>query len=177
MSRTKVICISGQKRSGKDTVAELLISKIKKAKRVALADPMKYIVGDMLGLTYDELEVLKNDESKPHRLYLQNLGQKVKEFFGEDCWTKYSRKVIKHLPRGSTAIISDVRFPFETKHGDLTINVIRPSIGKGTDTHASENSMVDFVFDIELQNDGTIKDLEKQVDKLIADLYASGWLT
>ena len=164
------------KRSGKDTVAGMLIERITGAKRVALADPMKAIIMDMMGLTYQELEDLKNDDSKPHRGYLQRLGQKAKEFFGESCWRDYSRHVIACLPKNSTAIISDVRFPFETSRGDLTINVVRRSIGKNTDTHVSENGMKGFEFDITIYNDSTLKELGVQVDNLVAKLYTSRWL-
>ena len=173
---SNVISISGAKRSGKDTVTEMLVARIGGAKRVALADPIKAILMDMMGLTYEELEDLKNDENKPHRKYLQNLGQKAKEFFGESCWRDYSRHVIASLPKNSVAVISDVRFPFETQRGDLTINVVRRSLGKNTDTHASENGMKGFEFDITIYNNGTLEELETQVDNLITKLYTSRWL-
>ena len=172
-----VISISGQKRAGKDMVTKILLKKIKGSYRVALADPMKYILADMLGLTYEELDKLKNDDSKPHRKYLQNLGQKCKEYFGKECWADYSRHVIANLPKDSTAIISDVRFPFETRDTDITINVVRTSLGKTTDSHPSENSMGDITFDFTIYNDGTLEDLDKEVEALVGKLRETGILT
>lgn len=175
--KNNVISISGRKRAGKDTVADMIIKRVKRAQRVALADPMKYIVANMLKITLEELEVLKNDESNPHRWFLQSLGQDAKLYFGEDCWAEYARHVIANLPKGATAIITDIRFPFERRGGDLTINVVNDRLGVNTDSHQSENGMEGAEYDITIYNNGTLKELEAKVKKIVDSLYKTEWLT
>lgn len=171
--KDNVILIAGLKRSGKDTVADMLLNKINGSRKLAYAAPMKDIIADMLGITTEKLEVLKNDESNPHRGYLQRFGQKAKEYFGENCWGDYVEHIISNLPKGSTTIISDFRMPVEAIKGALTINVLRKGIAD-TDLHVSETALRDFVFDVTVYNDGTLQELDDQLSKLVSHLKAIG---
>ena len=170
-----VICIGGKKRAGKDTVADI-ICKITKAKKVSLAGPMKDIIADMLHISVPALEELKNNPDKPHRGYLQRLGQKAKEYFGETCWTDYTRRVIENIPGDTIAIISDFRYPIETQEGDITINVVNSKLPEDIDTHSSENSLNKFAFTYTIYNEGSLKDLEYSVRGLVAKLISEGKL-
>ena len=177
MYKDNVIIIGGRKRVGKDTVATLLVKYIGKAKCISLASPMKEILADTLGISVEEVERLKNNESNPHRGYLQRFGQKAKEYFGEECWIEYNRHVIANLPKGTTAIIPDFRYPNETKAGDITINVVNPKLPGVTDNHSSENSMNNFEFDYTIINNGTLEDLENTVENLVLSWRAEARLS
>ena len=172
--KDKVIIIAGRKRAGKDTVANLFIKHLDKAVKVPLATPMKELVADMLHISMEDLEDLKNNEQNPHRGYLQRFGQKAKEYFGEDCWINYNRHLIANLPKGTTAIISDFRFPKESKEGDITINVINDRLPENLDSHSSENSMGNCMFDYTIYNNGTIREVEEEVVRVVNSLKADG---
>lgn len=58
-----VILIGGAKRSGKDTFASMMREKMSNVYVVHFADPMKQLVEALFGLSRDELEDLKEDES------------------------------------------------------------------------------------------------------------------
>ena len=176
MVKDNVILIAGDKRVGKDTVADMLLAKINKSNRVAYADPMKDMVANMLGITVEELEKLKNDETKPHRGYLQRFGQRAKRYFGENCWGDYAEFIIANSPKGSVSVISDFRMPIEYVEGALTIKILDRR-KQNKDTHISENALGDFEFDITIYNEGSLEDLEKEVDSLVKRLYKSEWLT
>lgn len=172
----RVILVAGARRHGKNTIADMLATKIKKSRRLAYAEPMKDILADTLGVSVEELEDLKNSESLPHRGYLQRFGQKAKELFGSAVWVNIIKHKIANLPKGTTTIISDFRMPIEALDGALTIKVINAKV-KDTDEHISERALDSFEFDVIIVNDGTLKDLETKVDNLLTDLSTSGWLT
>lgn len=176
MVKDNVILIAGAKRSGKDTVADMLAKKIKGSYRLSYAEPMKDIVYEMLGLTFDEGEALKNSDSNPHRGYLQRFGQKAKQYFGANCWGEIVEHTIANLPKGSTTIISDFRVPVEHIKGSLTIKIVNPKI-KDIDVHISERALDNFEFDVLIYNSGTLKELEAKVDTLIKDLHKTEWIT
>jgi len=52
----KLIVISGKQYSGKDTVAKLLLDKLKTFKRIGIGDAIKLMFGKQNGLTYEEID-------------------------------------------------------------------------------------------------------------------------
>lgn len=64
----KVIMISGKKRSGKDTVANIISQFLEESEILHIAAPMKRIVSKSFGLTLDELEELKNNPDKHYMI-------------------------------------------------------------------------------------------------------------
>lgn len=165
MDNTKVVMIAGKARSGKDTVANMLAEKLDNTHRLALAAPMKDIVADMLDIRVEELEELKNNPDTPHRGYLQRFGQKAKEYFGNNCWVDYLQHVVNNLPNSSVVIVSDFRYPNEELPNSITVNVTNNRVTT-KDSHSSENALNGMVFNITIVNNGTLSDLDKEVEKL-----------
>jgi len=168
-----VILISGYKRSGKDTVADMIADKVKNPYRLSYAAAMKDILADTLGLTLEELEDKKNDSNYQHRSYLQRFGQKAKEYFGENCWGDIVGRTIQHLPDDSVIIISDFRMPIEAIEGAITVRVTNDRV-KNNDKHISETALDNFEFDYLIQNNGTLGQLEDNVEDLLGRLRVEG---
>jgi len=63
MSRQNIIAIMGKLHSGKDTAGQMLIDMGGGA-RVAFADKLKQICGEMFGLTYDQMNTEEGKETK-----------------------------------------------------------------------------------------------------------------
>jgi hypothetical protein len=61
-SKPTIIALSGWKRSGKDTAAAYLIEKYG-AERVAFADPLKTLVGELFGLYRSDMELADRKEN------------------------------------------------------------------------------------------------------------------
>ncbi len=175
METRKVILIAGDKRAGKDTVADMIINKLNNAYKLSYAEPMKVILAETLGITLDQLEIRKNNELYSHRGYLQRFGQVCKRYFGENCWVEIVEHTIENLPNNSVVVLSDLRLPNEVLDGAITVKVVNPRI-KNKDTHISENALKDYNFDITIVNDGTLEQLEDKVKDMLGRLRASGRL-
>jgi hypothetical protein len=74
-------------------------------------------------------------------------------------------------------IISDMRFPNEMEavkeRGGMTVRVVRPNNPYPSSNHASETSLDDAEFDIEIINDGSLEDLYikvKSIEPLIRSI-------
>lgn len=171
----KVILIHGFKRSGKDTIADLIVDIVKekglKAEKVALADALKEILCDTLEITKEELDAIKEqnielkyayDENEvkkvmPGRGLLKNFGQSMKKFLGETIWSD----IILHrifLSDADYFIVPDVRFyeeEFEYLKNRLTRDfkdVITIKVKGGHQDKGFEKEFPDNEFDIVLDN-------------------------
>ena len=167
---SKIILIGGAKSAGKDTFASSLAKYLGRNSTVELmsfASPMKQILSTTLGITLEELDDLKNDESTPYRGYLQRLGNEaMKPVFGDDVWEVLASKAIAKSS-ADFIIFSDFRFAVELIKGATTIKVSRFLESK--DTHASETALKDFKFDITISNDTDLNTLDLQA-KYIAEV-------
>lgn len=167
-----ITLIAGQKRSGKDTVAQMLGNPVYR-----FAEPMKEILSTTLGVTRTELEVWKDCEewvTLPNgrivtvRALLQRLGSDaMKPVFGNSVWADL---LASQLPTDARVSIPDFRFPeeYEAVRGlgceVRTILVTRQ--GLPDDCHVSENSLGCFPFDHVIENNGTLAELERKVQGL-----------
>lgn len=176
----KLVGICGKAGSGKDTIGDYLIKKYD-FKKIALADPIKRLVKDIFVLddytVYDRVareKKLKNWPNWTVRKLLQFIGTELfrdkidDEIWVKSLWYKIKKDTKHHY------VISDLRFPNElnflraqAKKKFLCIKVVRPGYdGKvGLVGHASE--AFDLKGDIEIINDGTIKDLYNKIDKFV----------
>ncbi len=176
----KLVGICGKAGSGKDTIGDYLI-KTYGFKKIALADPIKRLVKDVFALddhtVYDRVareKPLKNWPNWTVRKLLQFIGTELfRENIDDAIWVKSLWYKIKNDSKNRYAI-SDLRFPnelnFFKKHAKkdfLCIKVVRPGYtgNVGLKGHASE--AYDLKGDIEIINDGSIKDLYNKVDKLV----------
>ena len=154
----KFILLGHRKRQGKDTFANMLKEHLGDAKILSFAYPMKKILSTMKGLSMDEFENLKNSDAQT-RLEIQRFGQVMKEWFGEDVW-KTLVEVKAFDCKEKYIIVSDFRFPNEYIDNATTIKIVRDMEPSGDD-HISETALVDYTFDLNIYNTGSLEDLNK----------------
>jgi len=182
-----IIMLGYKKRSGKDTFASLLFDELKdyKVQVLSFATPMKEILVNSLELSLEELEDLKNTESYLQQWYLddsfasisyrellQNFGQEMKRYFGDNVWVDLLKQQIK--PDTQVVIISDFRYFIEFKGLDETysnIYTIRINgIDKNIDNHSSEIELDNFIFDKVIENDFVLQNFKKKAKEVANEL-------
>ena len=173
-----IIGLSGFARSGKDTVADILVENHGFVK-MSFADPMRDALlrlnpliqlrnGPSLPLaqalrvyTWDELKSVSTDI----RGLLQRMGSEVgREMFGENLWVDYA---IAHLPENTDVVFSDVRYKNEAK-AILALKgrvwrIEREGIGAANE-HASENDLNNFPFELTIDNNFPVEQLALTID-------------
>lgn len=160
-----IIGISGKKRSGKDTVADILLGAHANSIKYSFSNPLKCEVARACGVTVEYIEEHKDN----FRLILQGWGTDYRrKLFGEDYWIKKMDQAIEQFSGRSLVIIPDVRFMNEYDwvklHDGIMVRVERPGLPTG-DGHVSETELDNIPnWDIVIRNDGTIKDLIDQVN-------------
>ncbi len=186
-----IIAITGRKRSGKDTIADYLISK-HNFSRYGFADPIREISKVIFGWTEDW--IVNNKETIDpywgisYRQFAQDvgteymqygLGSRFPEFLktnGRSVWVKRFLKIYEDEKVKSNWVLSDCRFPHETipirKHGGIVIRVIRPDKEDTSDLHASEIEQENIIPDYTLINNAGIKDLERAVFEITIKEYS-----
>lgn len=119
----KVIALSGFKRSGKDTTAEILKSiyeeKGRSVEIVAFADAIYEMLSDECGLSPEELKSMERTdlvsfegEECSIRFALNSIGEVVKKNMGYDFWLNIVKKKYKES-KADYFIVTDVRFKKE----------------------------------------------------------------
>lgn len=170
-----IILISGKKRSGKNYTAEilqnLLIRKGISCETFSFAEPLKDIVAKTFLITPSELEEYKNNPNRykillkdndsntsreltDFRQVLNDLGTPImKSYFGDNIWVNLTENKIKKS-QSKVIILSDFRFPVERlQMKDIKVSTIRVNRdGLEHSDLVSENSLNDFVFDYEIDN-------------------------
>jgi hypothetical protein len=180
----KLVGLSGYARSGKDTVAEILVEQCG-YQRVAFADKLRQalyelnpVVGHenemygLLGLVYlqdiiDEYgwDGVKSTRYGPEvRRLLQRLGTEAgRNVLGNNIWVDAA---LNDLDDQGRYVFTDCRFVNEataiTELGGQVWRVNRPGVGPAND-HISEIGLDDWNFDFTVSNDGTIQQLSDRV--------------
>lgn len=173
--KTKIICVSGKARHGKDITAEFintaLINKGYKTLIIHYADLLKYICK-----TYFNWNGKKDDTG---RTLLQRVGTEVIRTQEPDYWVNELLKVLSFFPgEWDYVIIPDCRFPNEIigpgkLYPSYSVRVIRDDPNFKTpltleqQNHVSETALDNFYFDTIIHNSGTIEDLRKTVIELV----------
>ncbi len=163
----KIILIGHKKRQGKDTVAQMMAQRHGNAKILRFADPLKYIAADMLGVSVQTLEQMKN-ESEIFRKVLQRLGNgAMKDIYGKDVWKELLLKKAKDLENKGIGllIVPDFRFPNEYIEGALTVKVV--GLTRADDDDISETALDGWNFDYIIRNGASLADLQMQVDNVL----------
>lgn len=171
-----IIGICGPARAGKDTIASVLVDKFGYQKD-SFAAPLRTFVANILGITLEQLEVVKDfpsDALGGHtpRFAMQTLGTEWgRKMLAEDLW-------INFLIRRSTGlrmVVPDIRFQNEAeaivKAGGAIIKVIRPGVEIVESTHVSERGIPDKFVDHFVLNDKAEQDLKNQVVDLMYCFY------
>ena len=178
------IGICGKKRSGKDVIADYLVSNYGFEKQ-KIAENLKNAVKLLFSFTDQQLE----DDTKDivdirwgisPRKAMQFIGTDIMQFeiqkiipdIGRNFWIN---SFLQKLNNNNKIVISDIRFKHEyeaikqaCRAGDkfLMIKVERKGLTL-EDTHASEIEFEDIPIDITIQNDGTLEDLTNQISRLV----------
>jgi dephospho-CoA kinase len=168
------IFVAGFARSGKDTVANILVEEFKnngvKAEKFAFADSLKDEICDCLGITREQLDIFKNENKEGRRL-LQSYGQTKKYFNGNYYWIN---KLLNRVVEADCeyVIISDFRFLYESNFisdFDLVadfVKVVRDSVQ--VDDHISETGLNNVAFPNTVNNNnGSLEELKEQVNRLV----------
>lgn len=166
-----ILGITGNKQSGKDTIANFIkrwYSKPGQVAHVNFADPLKDEVCKGLGIKRDELEKNK----KHYRLILQGWGTDYRrELCGQDYWTKqWLLKANAMPPETDILVVSDIRFLNEAavikNSGGVIWRITRPTT-ESKDLHPSEVEMEQIKPDYAFFNDGTLLDLSKKTKVIL----------
>jgi dephospho-CoA kinase len=173
-----IIGLTGFARSGKDSVAKVLIENYKFT-RVAFADPIRDLLfelnpllenGHRLSSTVEEYgwEVAK---AKPEvRRLMQTLGVSARKIIDEDLWVI---KALRTMDDDKNYVVTDIRFENELAvlklSGAQIWRVKRSGVG-AINNHVSEAQMSTFEVDQTFINDGTLADLEATVKSFMVDL-------
>lgn len=189
MKSKKCIAILGRSRSGKDSCADYLCSKLG-CNKYALAAPLKELVCNLFQISIQDLDKFKNEhwsidaydilstnyyESDYRRLdttfrsILQRAGDSIKDFFGISVFLS---KVHEKIKDEDLVVISDVRLKEEqawlmSHRESIFIKVERPTPFTKDSLHRTETEADSLSWDYLIVNDGTLEDLYKQLDLII----------
>jgi len=174
-----LIGVTGKARSGKDTVAKMLIEDLELMK-YSFADPMKEAARVMFGLTDEHVngdlkETVIPELGVSPRHILQTLGTDwVRDMIR--LWVVLAQRrldAIRELGPASFCnglIVPDVRFEDEAMfihdNGGILIHVVRDGAPK-VEAHRSENGIEFQEGDILIDNNGSLEDLHLTVSSLI----------
>lgn len=162
---SKLIGISGKKKSGKDTVADIFAITYEDVVKYHFAQQLKVEVSRACGVSIDYI----NEHKDNFRLILQGWGTNFRrDLYGINYWLEKMDIAIDHLSNHKIIIIPDVRFKneydFILKRGGTIIRVERATGLE--DTHISETSLDDQVFDVRIDNNGTLAELVNKVKQI-----------
>lgn len=167
---TKVVCISGQARAGKDTFAEMVKQNLeevwnRKVLTIHNADLLKHMCKTLFNWDGNK------DESGRH--ILQYVGTDVVRKQRPDFWVSFIIDVLNLFPdHWDYVLIPDTRFPNEIselkKAGfDVThIHITRNTENDLTDeqrNHPSETAMCNVVPDLTIENNSDLAALHRCV--------------
>jgi hypothetical protein len=171
-----IIGLSGYARSGKDTVANILVEK-HGYKRIAFADPIRKLLYEMdplvpqvykdsiINYRLQDLvdsygwDKVKVDYPEVRRL-LQELGVGARKLFGDTFWIN---EALFDVAPQDKVVVSDVRFENEAKWiQDFKGQIWRiKRVGNvAVNEHVSESQLDGYPVDQIFVNNGTIEDLE-----------------
>ena len=172
-----LIGITGLKGSGKTTVSQIL--QAKGFHRMRFAGVLKDMLAT-LGLSNAEIDGECKEkpsdflDGKTPRYAMQTLGTEWgRELISPNLWVNSLRKKIhseKILYPWRNIVIDDARFPNEISMiksfaEGRTWRVVRP--GLSPEDHPSERDIPNLEVDSELDNSGTLEDLQRNVLKIL----------
>lgn len=181
-----IIGLSGLKGAGKDAAGAYLVQHHAFI-RESFAEPMKASAAGCFGIDPALWETLKNDPqafvSITHvdgqvysdmtvREFLQRYGteahREIPEF-GQNVWTDMMYDKLN----AQRVVITDSRFENECRMlkaaGGTIVVIERDAVVEG-DGHASEAGLPDELVDVRIPNNGTLDDLYRRLDILVAHL-------
>ncbi len=169
------VAFSGLMRSGKDTSAAYLMNTHGGGVNLKFADPlyeMETAIYQIAGLEIPE-------EKERRRYLLQILGTDWgRNTVSQNIWVDIMERRVKSYLDSTNVFCTDMRFPNEIdvlkNLGFTLVNIQRPdeariAAGASHQTHASETALNGFTgYDFVIQNDGSLEDLYKKLDAVVA---------
>lgn len=174
MKRYPVVGIAGKARTGKDTIAALLLELGTASYRYAFADPIRAMLqaGLRIDMDADDWQVRKERTVAwlgvtPRRL-MQTLGTEWgRQLINPDIWVNEAQ--LQWMERGPGMAISDVRFDNEAdwirRIGGKIVHVRRHAAPLA-EAHSSEDGITVAPADILLDNSGTVAELRARLIEL-----------
>lgn len=177
MKTLPIIGLLGRARSGKDTVASIILSNYTDYRLVRLAQPMKEAASCLFGFTHDQLETDAKEQVDPRygvtpRSVMVWLTRTTTEQMGKDFF--FYRAMVLHADK-PFKVIPDVRFSWDAEKiremGGIIVKLERPA----SSVHHSFEDMVDEVVpDYLIRNDRDILSLEAQVHRIMSKISETG---
>lgn len=179
-----IIGLSGYARSGKDTIAEILIMNYG-FRRLAFADNIRKAIkvldpildnGKRVNEMVSEVGWEKAKAQTEMRRLLQVFGTEVgREMFGEDFWVEQVFNEIINDYTYENFVITDVRYPNEADfirdRGGEIWRITRSDIN-AINSHSSEHAMDNYDFDRFISNDSDIANLSTLIFGIMRDNHA-----
>lgn len=189
-----ILGLSGIKGSGKDTVADYIISNYEGYVKVSFASILKDIVsllfdwdrnmleGDTLKSrefreTQDDWWSMKLNKKWTPRIALQSIGTDIfREHLHVEIWLMVIEKKIRnYISEGKNVLITDIRFlnefnfVKETLGGKVCLISRSPKCEKSGLEHVSECGIFEFEtkVDFVLINNETIDKLKEEIDEMM----------
>lgn len=196
MTYPPIIGLSGKARSGKDTVAEMLVTKHGYT-RVGMADQMKVVVGLLFGwnkrhLYGDLKETVDEFWGMSPRQVMQRFGtDAMRANFGENFWCRAMERQITERANWEgkirPTVIPDIRFPNEAdmvhKLGGQVWRLERLDGRPAINEHVSETALDHFErFDAEIHAPTGVSNLQTLAEILLGGLKSGihtnrvGWM-
>jgi len=182
---TRLICLCGYRRAGKDYVADKFV-KLFDHRKIAIATKLKESLQILFNFSDDQLHGMKKDEVDPK---WHITPRRVMEYFGTEMMQHQIQHILPHihnsfwiqscLPdiakslQNSNVVISDLRFEHEIEYlkksfpNVIIIRISNPHVSLSSN-HISETSCDTFKNDFVITNDPT-KD-EMFLDEQIASI-------
>lgn len=172
----KIIGLTGYARSGKDTIANILVEEHGYI-RIGFADAIRdfllklnpilmdgHRLGEYVGLYGWEVAKAQDEV----RRLLQETGMAARQIFGEDFWVE---QVLQKIGPTDNVVIPDVRFKNEAHiitllSGQLW-RVNRPGV-KPVNSHISESDLDDYAVAHVIDNSKSVLDLKSVVDGILS---------
>lgn len=187
-----LIGLVGQAGSGKDTVADMLVTHWLRARqpsaRLSFALPIRYMLFQFLeaaGVLYPALQMTERDLKEAeipglgvsYRHLAQTLGTEWgQQCVGRDVWIKLlERQLCKQMDHGTVRfVVTDTRFGTEADwiraQGGVIWRIDRPGLAPVRE-HATELGMEQIRSDRVILNDGSLEDLQRTVGLELARLH------
>lgn len=171
-----IIGVSGKKRSGKDTFYEILKDKleIKKykyvtVKKYAFADEVKKYAIDFFNVPENEIKLERN------RFILQGIGELFRSKVNQNYWVNNLFESIyksREKNPNEMSVITDVRHLNEVElildqPYSLLVRIKNINTDKDDDKHRSEMELNDYPFDSYIENNGSLDDYRRSIEKWI----------
>lgn len=182
----QIVGLHGVARSGKDTVANVLVAK-EGYKRLAFADALRDVLYALnpLVLPQARLKTIVDsvgwDEAKTMypevRELLQRMGTEAgRDILGKNIWVDVVMRQIREQP-DQKFVITDVRFRNEVEalfaYGPdaFLVRIVRPGVNP-VNSHVSDAGLPEDLFDAMILNDRGIEELQRGAQALVASAAA-----